>query len=591
MNLFGRKGPRAEQPEDLLPAWQAAWEPALEHWSRFTKLAPPQWLLDRAAERQAGLAGSFAMIRLTDHGILISLRQVAELGLGRFAREVLAHEIGHHVLAPADLSDNARLLARIRAALPGLKQHAAFVGNLYTDLLINDRLTRGEGLDLPGLYRALKGDGDGGALWKLYLRIYELLWSLPSGDLTQGPLSAELQGDAALGARLVRAYSRDWLDGAGRFATLLQPYLQQEQQRATKGFRALLDATEAGAGGEVPDGLVEIEEDEITGFPHPRDDPELSGIDDPSQEAGGNSAKGQETRGGRKHRYRGPRDYQELMESAGVNTEPRLLVMRYYKEMARRHLIPFPTRPAPQASDPLPEGLDPWEPGDALADLDWLETLTRSPQPIPGVTTLRRRFDDNPGDEPERRPLDLYLGIDCSGSMANPAHQLSYPVLAGAVVALSALRAGARVMACLSGEPGRFDQTEGFVRSEQAILRLLTGYLGTGYAFGIGRLKESIVDAAPPKRPVHLLIISDADLFYMLDQFPDGWGIARQALERAGGGATALLNIPYARGGAEDAAFTRLRDCGWRLHLVSSEQELVDFARAFARQTYHRPRP
>jgi hypothetical protein len=590
MGIFGKTPPPAGR--HLLPAWQAAWEPALATWSRFTKLEEPRWLFTREEEKRAGLTDSFAMIRLSDHSIVISLRQVAAQHLDRFAQEILAHEIGHHVLAPADLADNARMLARLRSALPGLGQLAPFVGNLYTDLLINDHLARSAELDLAGLYKSLRGDESPGELWNLYMRIYEQLWSLERGTLSSEPLSSELITDAALGARLVRVYSRDWLEGASRFAALLYPYLAKEQKKADKGFGSLLDASQAGAGEDIPDGMAEIEEAEISGSLHPRDDPELSGIDSPLEVVDGdtsaNPQAGDTRRGGRKRQYRGPAEYTELMKSTGVTAATDRLVMRYYKELARSHLIPFPSRRMPRASDPLPEGLDPWDAGEPIADVDWLESINRSPQVVPGVTTVQRSYGSTEGGDPEKLPLDLYLGIDCSGSMSNPAMQLSYPVLAGVVVALSALRAGAKTQACLSGEPGDHDQTDGFVRSETAILGLLTGYLGTGYAFGVGRLKESILDVPAFSRAVHLLIISDADWFYMLDQFPRGWQIAEQALIKAGGGATAVLNLPYATGNPEQKAIKRLQAIGWQVALVSSEAELVDFARAFARDTYHR---
>ncbi len=591
--MFARSPkPSAKQ---LLPLWQKAWQPAIDVWSRYTKLAPPIWLLSEEEEKQQGLSDSFAMIRLDDHSILVSLRQVAEQGLGGFAREVLAHEIGHHVLAPADLTDNARLLARMRSALPGMEQLAPFVGNLYTDLLINDRLERSEGLDLAGLYQALKGDGHPGHLWTLYMRIYEQLWSLQSGTLTQGRISRELRADAALGARLIRVYGREWLDGAGRFATLLYPYLQQEQRQVEKGFGPLMDTTQAGTGGQIPDGLAEIEEGETGGSLDPRDDPELSGIDRVGRAKPKDRKtaqhKGREKIGGHKNRYRGPSDYTDLMKSAGVKVPDDQLIMRYYKELARRHIIPFPVKQLPRVNEPLPEGLDPWDLGEPVSSVDWLESVIRSPQIIPGMTTLQRSYGSIEGEDPKKQPMDLYLGIDCSGSMANPARQVSYPVLAGAVVALSALRAGARAMACLSGEPGEHDQTDGFVHNEQEILRLLTGYLGTGYAFGAGRLKETILDGPPPRRPLHILIISDADWFYMLDQFPKGWQVAEQALIKGGGGATVVLNIPYSMGAGEKKAMRRLREINWHVQVVSSEQELVGFARAFARDAYHQEMP
>src|SRR4051794_29921730 len=106
----------------LREKWQAAWPKALGVWSRFVQLSEPHWCLDGAEEKREELLGSFAMIRLLDHAVVISLRQVREHKLDDFATEVLAHEIGHHVYCPADLGDNARLLARIRAGLP-TKEH------------------------------------------------------------------------------------------------------------------------------------------------------------------------------------------------------------------------------------------------------------------------------------------------------------------------------------------------------------------------------------------------------------------------------------------------------------------------------------
>ena len=58
-------------------AWQAEWEPALAAWSRFTQLSPPRFCTTRSEERDQGLETSFAMIRLNDQAVVISLRQVA----------------------------------------------------------------------------------------------------------------------------------------------------------------------------------------------------------------------------------------------------------------------------------------------------------------------------------------------------------------------------------------------------------------------------------------------------------------------------------------------------------------------------------
>ena len=104
--------------QDMQASWLRAWPAALADWSPFVQLHEPAWCYDVEDEKREKLAGSFAMIRLRDHSVIISLRQVQAFRLASFAPEILAHEIGHHVLCPGDMTDNARLIARIRRGLP-----------------------------------------------------------------------------------------------------------------------------------------------------------------------------------------------------------------------------------------------------------------------------------------------------------------------------------------------------------------------------------------------------------------------------------------------------------------------------------------
>lgn len=572
--------------EALKLEWEGHWESALEAWSRFTMLTTPRWCSSLEEERRERLSGSFAMIRLDDHAVVISLRQVAEERLEAFATEILAHEIGHHVYAPGDLTSNARLIARMRRALPTREAFAPLVANLYCDLLINDRLERSAGLDMAGVFKVLRPrDAAVDRLWLLYLRIYEMLWTLCPGTLVAGQSDPRLRTDATLGARVVRAYGKDWLGGAGRFGALLLPYLLElpiEQAGATPWLDTLL----AGEGNGIPDGLSVLDEDEELGALHPALDPVLSGLEppDPSGEPG--PAGPPERYGGRKNHYREPQSYVELMASLGVRVSAQELVMRYYRERALPHLVPFPVQVTRKAADPLPEGLDLWDLGSPLSRIDWVGSLSHSPVPIPGVTTLEQSYGTMEGGEPERRPVDLYIGIDCSGSMRNPAVGLSYPVLAGTIIALSALRKGAKVMACLSGEPGSFAETAGFTRSEREVLGILTQYLGTGYSFGVERLEAAFPGDRPRSCPAHILVVSDSDLFYMLSKHQRGWDIARDAALVASGGATAVLELSPRRHQKE---IRRLESLGWRVHPVASMEQVLDFAAAFARLRYGDP--
>lgn len=587
-----------DQPDlaAVLSSWRSAWEAALADWSPYVQLHEPHWCLELADEQREQLSSSFAMIRLSDHTVVISLRRVLQLGLQDFAAEILAHEIGHHVYCPGDLIDNGRSLARIRRGLPGCEAAAPLAANLYADLLINDRLQRHRNRRIAEVYRLLNRQQSGGRVWWLYMRIYELLWNLEPGTLAAGTGETRINQDALLGARLVRTYSQQWLAGAGRFACLLLPYVSEEWEAARKQWQLWSDTLLAGAG-EVPAGLAEIDEDELTGVLHPAEDPVLAGLDLPTSESDVKFGKGRTAGEDSGHKsqknFRDPIAYAELLRAAGLNLDNRQLAVRYYRELAQPYLIPFPGRPQPATCDIIPEGVDLWEMDQELAEIDWFETLVASSQVVPGVTTRRRLMGETPDQLPKPIPLDLYLGIDCSGSMGDPAYKLSYPALAGTVMALSALRSGANVKVVLSGEPGSSIATQGFVRQPAEVLEILLNYLGTGYAFGIHRLSETFAEPLPVPRPTHILVISDYDMFAMLNseaEHRSGWEVARQAASRCGGGATYVLQLPgYERQteGKYARELQRMTDEGWHVHLVNSMEELLLFAREFSRAHYH----
>ena len=576
----------------LAERWLAAWPEALAAWSRFTRLRPPLLCSTRKQAVEEGLDGSFAMIRFSDQAIVISLPHVAASRVEEFALEILAHEVGHHVLAPANLSDHARSIARMRYALPTVEQHAPMVANLYTDLLINDRLQRAAGLSMAKVWRRLTPDAPG-RLWQLYLRIYELLWSLARGELGAPFQDDQLEGDALLGMRVVRSYARDWLDGAGRFAALLLPYLI-EQEQALESFRGAGDTLGSGAGGSV-DGLAEADPGELAGAIHPAQDPALSGLEgaDPAIDSGLNpreTARHQPASG----QGRTPYVYGEILRAAGVSLPDDVIAARYYRERALPHLVPFPSRRGRESSDPLPEGLEPWDIGHPLDQADWLESILVSPVVVPGMTTVQRVWGTAEGREPERVAIDLDLYVDSSGSMPHPYQEVSYLTLAGAIMALSALRAGARVQAVLWASKNQVMATGGFVRDELLVLRVLCGYFGGGTQFPIPLLRDTYSGRVPGARPAHIMVISDDGVSTMFDKDErgnSGRDIAAMALESAGGGGSLVLNLREDWERAADspahAAILSARDeQGWAVHRVSSWEELMAFARAFSRRQY-----
>ncbi|HXG64289.1 MAG TPA: VWA domain-containing protein [Blastocatellia bacterium] len=575
----------------LKEAWAAAWPEAMALWSKFTRLSEPRWCFTVKDEKEQQLSGSFAMIRLTDHAVVLSLRQILEQKLENFPLEIMGHEIGHHVYCPADLNDQARVMARIRRGLPTKEAHAAFIANLYTDLLINDRLQRSASLNMAGVYKQL-GGGSTNKMWTFYMRIYEILWSLQRGSLATGKIDSNLEVDAHLGARLIRAYAKDWVKGAGRFAMLCLPYLlEDEGNEVKKLLKGWLDTEQAGAGG-MPDGLTEIEAGEIEDAIHPAEDDELAGVSDSEEREdrkgqGGRHSAESQSPGGARGQCREPFEYGEILKSLGINLDSHEMAVRYYRERAIPYLVRFPSREMPESLEPLMEGLETWDIGSPVEDIDWFESAMVSDRIIPGYTTVQRAYGMTVGSLPDKQPIDLDLYVDCSGSMPNPQYHVSYLTLAGAIISLSALRAGSRVQATLWSGKNDYQTTNGFTRNEHLILQILTGYIGGATAFPIHILRDTFKDRKPTDRRVHILIISDdgvTTLFDKDEQGNSGWDVSRMAIEKAGGGATMVLNL---WGEVEQNAYlVQAREQGWNISRVQTWNDLVIFAREFSKANY-----
>ncbi len=589
--MFGTKR------SQLLQRWQDDWPKALAVWSSFTQLSGPLLCASSAQAVNAGLEGSFAMIRLRDQSVVVDLAKVEKLGLQDYGVEVLAHEIGHHVLAPATVNDHFRLHARIHRGLPTLEKHAPMVANLYTDLLINDRLKRQSQLRMEQIYQVLCAKQPiltKPGVWALYMRIYEKLWRLDRGTLGVKVDDDLFDTNAWLGAQLVRVYANDWLTGGARFAALLLPYLHEQELDAEDALKHIHDMQDAGVDCE-PSGLVEYDDNEIGTPIHPSEDPRLNDSIEESQtyDGDGTPTETVATAASMGGQTREPFEYGDVLKSAGVRLSDHDIAVRYYREAALPHLIPFPKRKAAQQLDSQIEGLEVWEIGDALDDIDWLASLSVSPHVIPGLTTMKRHTSMVPGSEAAKQPVDLDIYIDSSGSMPNPQIRMSYMALAGAVICLSALRSGSRVQATLWSGKHQFVSTPGFIRDENAVLRILTDHFGGATAFPIHVLRDTFDKREPHERACHILHISDDGITTMFDVDElnnSGWDVAAQALAKGRAGGTMALNIQADWQGVSGHYYTDLqraqKEQDWQIHAVTDLVQLVKFARDFSHQHY-----
>ena len=96
------------------------------------------------------------------------------------------------------------------------------------------------------------------------------------------------------------------------------------------------------------------------------------------------------------------------------------LLVRFFEAKAKalRLSIEFPMRPARQG---IKVGYEVWRPTDNVKKLDMKATIMRRGIAIPGLTTLKPRIMRfTVGYLEERRPIDLVVSIDTSGSTGFP---------------------------------------------------------------------------------------------------------------------------------------------------------------------------
>ncbi|AZS43122.1 hypothetical protein BWL13_00667 [Microbacterium oleivorans] len=540
-----------------------AWESALELWGvhlRDVRLAPGEG----AAK---GTAAWFSF----PPSVTVDPQMLRTWGVEREAESMFAHEIGHHVLAPATRIDALKIrhqLARTLAAAgadPVSSDDLGLLSNLWTDLLVNARvalLQRRRGDAEPvGIVRlvqaTLPAPESADRLWWVYLRTFELIWGLPAGRLcptsppppappaargaeSEPPLdsipekhrekeralrdarrereriAAELAGvittrpevDADQIAAVVRAFAGDPVLGALRFGVLAAPYIVERQRSAqAQAGRGAAGACNADGAPATAEELGRILSDR-----------RLHDVVPAHPGSGGPGAVGTAAGIGV---GRGRGQALGLAQTLGLYgaSDPDEVMAAWYRAEAAPWVRPItqrmPAAPAPE----LPGPLEVWETGDDLADLDWSATLQAGATVLPGLTTRRRSYLP---DEPTPREASIMLDvfIDSSGSMPHPG-RASSAVLAGMIVALSVLRGGGRVRVTSFSGPGQVAGSEDFQRTVGAVVRDLACYFGGGTTFPLDLLERRYAGLRPPSSDErrHLLVLSDDGLVSM---FGDG---------------------------------------------------------------------
>ncbi|WKG04361.1 hypothetical protein [Mycolicibacterium sp. HK-90] len=560
-----------------------AWRAALDLWG--VELHPPNMVRDSGT-------GTFAWFAFPP-SISIDLDELNHRGAQRHLASVFAHEVGHHVLSPSTRIVSFKLLQQMaraivasdpRRAIP-VTATARMLSNLWSDLLINDRVVRmqrrlnpGTEPDMITLWRTLTAaEPVSNAAWWVLMRAYELLWSLPSNTLCPNdpPTVAEAVRDAARArqhvdpatidvskvredlrekerahraaamrvraiqdelllsqpvqpvtdaeyvAQAVRTFGADPVGGALTFGMVLVPYLVLESM--TPDASGLPDGGCAEQGGS-PATAAELAQ--VLADPRLSETPTH-----PSAAAIG--AAPQDPAPGQQYGVA-----QTLDLFAG--SDPNAVMLAWYEAQARPWVRPMRQTGRGLSDRGIPGPLETWELGDDATELDWPATLAVNPVVIPGVTTRRRtQLPDETVTTTEAVALDLY--IDSSGSMPKPERG-SPAVLAGMILALSVLKGGGRVRVTSWAGRGQVAGDSVYTRDRLEIMRQLTTFFSGATVFPLDLLAARYPSGERTRDELsHLVVLSDDGLASMFGAGQEEYAEVAAAVRRQLDTATLLV--------------------------------------------------
>ena len=566
---------------------EAAWETAKLTWSKYIRLLDPIISDDEAFLKKEAMINEIARFSLANLRVVVNLDEIKKDGLEDHLDVILAHEVGHHVLAPGNLVTLARLVNFLTGMFEPVV--AGYVVNIFSDLLVNDFLYIQRGMPVDAVYKMLKSAAMktgkikiDDQFWSLYMRIYEILWRLPVDTLTT-PVLPSIERDAKIAARVLRTYSKRWFTCLKNLSYIFKPYFPIENASLQFGL-PLIDKIVAGEGALDKMGGFATVSDEESDKPNPRAYDGVLGRPDKNAPQHGVT-----------NQPRQPTDYLNTLINIGAisDSERTRALIQYYTELAMPHVIPFPTIDK-ATIEPINEGSDRWTVGEELIDIDLFESIKESPIIIPGVTTRKLIMGEDKGFEQQKVPVDIDIYQDTSGSMGDPGCGVSYTTIAAFIIVLSALRAGASVQATAWSGPDQAVSTSGFSKNKEEILKTILFYHGDGTQFPCQVLEryEKRPKNAPP---VHIIVTSDDDISSMISDYEvktkagvekrNGYETMKKAVQHGKAKGSLLLCIPFMNDNTKNT-IKDLQKIGFEYFNVADWQQIIAWAKAFSKKHF-----
>lgn len=499
-----------DDPFDLETLVDQAFPRALSHYSRYL-------LVRRPAIDDDGTI--LARIDLASRSIRLGGQAIVNANLQDCLEGLIAHVIGHHVGFPGSPVAHARLLLLERSFLPKLPR--TMTVPLY-ELLIDERLVRTSPPDAPiedelcKMLRVRAEQSPDDALFLFQCAVVEELWQRPEGDIL-GATKANFAADfphhrieARLVAQNVFGYAPDLTLQYLYFASIAFRYALQSSsqgERADSGTIGEEPTAEEWAEALLPSKTEKEAIDKAIeeGF--------FSGklIDALKNQDLEQRAAGVPGQGG---------------EHSRLVTD---VMAAHYRREAEKLLFSPP--PIATFSDALvPTTVEEWEPGESIAEIDWLTTLRVRGEVLGTATPLiRERIADEEGSVVPSFEGRTEIYLDVSGSMPDPTKALNAMTLAAQILVTGTIRAGGAARALLySTENVKHWQ---FCRSEKILSKFLMRYIGGGTSFPFDVLAES-VESERHLQPIRV-VITDSDFDWNYDSRPTNAAIVKKAADKS----------------------------------------------------------
>lgn len=520
-----------EISDDLAPQIRESWTRAQQYWSRFLLLSDP------VDDQQNASVGR---IDLATRQVSLNFKLIQDKALTGSIEAILAHQIGHHVRYPASLTVLARLQLLEQSLIP-LKDYS--ITNLFTDLMINERLGSEFKLPLIQVYQAFIDDtaffnqsklknnvvalsrSSEDLIWKrdpaflFYLAIYEELWQLKPGSLMgKGCIDFHnnyegYRAEAQILSLNLFNLGPNLYSQFLYFASVLTRYLKPQIGNAVVN----INPYECSCGEPSPDDWASAL------IPDAKEKEALVRALDEGWVKDDQRKRLKEA-GKIEHRISGLPGYN------GRNPEkiPEIMAA-YYRQVAEQFLLRSP-RQRLMGEAIVPTTLEEWEMGDSVREVDWLATFLERGEALGSAKPLKRsKIGEVQGHDISLWQPRMEIYLDVSGSMPNPCIAQNAMTLAAQILVVGTIRAGGWVRALLYSGTSLSHWT--WCRSEIELSRFLMQYIGSGTEFPFPILDRSVSEPMECK-PIRV-VVTDSDFDDNYNSKPEHARIFRRAVEES----------------------------------------------------------